>query len=315
MRRQHQQLFGSISRSEEGVALVLSIMVMMVVGALAGVAAASALEATDQSTQDRRVKQAISAADAGMDVSLYRLNKFASLLTDTVQCVVPDPATGILHGAVVLPDGWCPTQTEEMGSGASFSYRVSAPLRVDNAGQDVWQRKVVATGTVAGVKRRAAMVVNAPTGQSLFSDAVFSQEDLLLRNLARINGSARSNGNVITQNSSIICGNVTPGPGKQFQGGSQCGGFTSHPATEPFVLSPVVLPLYQRQRSHRRPRPVDERGRHRLEREQPGAHDEQLLHAHPHGRQLRVLPPAALEQRPADRARRRHARAHLHRLT
>ena len=181
MRRQHSS-FDSISRSEEGIALVLSIMVMMVVGALAGVAAASALEATDQSTQDRKVKQAISAADAGMDVSLYRLNKFASLLTDTVQCVVPDPATGILNGAVVLPDGWCPTQTEEMGGGASFSYRVSAPLRVDNAGQDVWQRKVVATGTWAGVRRRAAMVVNAPTGQALFSDTVFSQEDLLLRN-------------------------------------------------------------------------------------------------------------------------------------
>ena len=36
---------------------------------------------------------------------------------------------------------------------------------------------------------------------------------------------------------------MTPGPGKQFQGGNQCGGFTSQPATEPFVLSPVVLPL------------------------------------------------------------------------
>ncbi len=238
-----QQRFGRISGSEEGIALVLSIMVMMVVGALAGVAAASALEASDQSTQDRKVKQAISAADAGMDVSLYRLNKFATLLTDTVQCVVAAPVTGALNGAVVLPDGWCPTQTEELGAGASFSYRVSSPLRVENAGQDVWQRKVVATGTVNGVRRRAAMVVNAPTGQALFSDTVFSQENLLLRNSARVNGNVRSNGDVITLNNSLVCGNVTPGPGKQFQGGNQCAGFNSQPATEPFVLSPVVLPL------------------------------------------------------------------------
>jgi type II secretory pathway pseudopilin PulG len=243
MRQQLQQPFYRISRSEEGIALVLSIMVMMVVGALAGVAAASALEATDQSTQDRRVKQAISAADAGMDVSLYRLNKFASLLTSTVPCVVSAPATGILHGEVVLPDGWCRAQTEEMGGGASFTYRVSAPLRVDNPGQDVWQRKVIATGTAGGVRRRAAMIVNAPTGQALFADTVFSQEDLVLRNSARVNGNVRSDGNVNTQNSSIVCGNVIPGQGKQFLGGSQCSGFSSLPATEPFVLSPVVLPL------------------------------------------------------------------------
>jgi hypothetical protein len=238
-----QQRFGSKARSEDGIALVLSIMVMMVVMALAGVAVASALEATDQSRQDRRVKQAISAADAGMDVALYRLNKFASLLTDTVECVTSAPATGILRGEVVLPDGWCPPQTEELGSGATFTYRVSAPVRLDNGGQDVWQRKVVSTGAVGTVQRRASMVVNAPTGRALFDATVFSQEDLPLRNSAQVNGNVRSNGHVITQNSSIICGNVMVGVGKQFQGGSQCPGYTSVQATEPYVLSPVVLPV------------------------------------------------------------------------
>ena len=241
--RQQQQRFGSKARSEDGIALVLSIMVMMVVGALAGVAAANALEASDQSRQDRNVKQAISAADAGMDVALYRLNKFASLLTDTVECVVSAPATGILRGEVVLPDGWCPPQTEELGGGATFTYRVSAPVRVDNAGQDVWQRKVVSTGAVGSVQRRAAMVVNAPTGQALFDATVFSQEDLPLRNYARVNGNVRSNGNVNTQNNSLICGNIMVGVGKQFQGGNQCPGYSARQATEPYVLAPVVLPL------------------------------------------------------------------------
>ncbi len=230
------------SHSEEGVALVLSIMVLMVSGALAAVAAGSALEATDNSRQDRKVKQAIAAADAGMDVALYRLNKFAGLLDPSVQCVVSNPPTGILTAEVVQLDGWCRSQTEEMGDGASFTYQVSAPLRIEDAGQDVWERKVISSGTVGTVRRRAATVVKAPTGQALFSDAVFSHEDLPLRNSAHVYGSVRSNGNVITENSAQVCGNVTFGPGKQFTGGSQCPGFLSRPATELFVLSPVILP-------------------------------------------------------------------------
>ena len=219
----------------------MTIAVLGAVAALAAVATGSAITVTRQSNRDVDVKRAIAAADAGTEVATFRLNKFAATLTTGTPCVT-DPGTGVLTVTGVVADGWCPRQTEDLGDGASFSFRVSTPLRVRVAGQDVWQRRVVATGAAGAVRRRAATTIDAPTGMALFTDAVFSDQDLVMRNSSQVFGSARSNGNVITQNSAQICGNVTVGPQKAFLGGGQCSGYTAQQASEPFVLSPVVVP-------------------------------------------------------------------------
>jgi hypothetical protein len=230
-------------RSERGVALPVAVGVLMISGLLAAVAATSAFTANSQSYRDRNVKRAIAAADAGINVGTYRLNALASVLTTTLPCVSLNVETGVLNIEAVLADTWCREQTEELDDGASFRYRVSNAVRVSVDGQDVWQRKIVATGIVHGVRRRVVSTLNAPTGTALYGDVLFSQEDFTMRNYTRIDGNVRSNGNVITQNNSLICGNVTVGPGKEFRGGNQCSGFTSQAASEPFVLSPVIFPL------------------------------------------------------------------------
>jgi hypothetical protein len=227
--------------AEEGVALVVSVSVLMTGGALAAVAATEAVVADSQSLRDRNVKRAVAAADAGIEVGVYRMNKFASVLDAVNQCVVRNDTTGVLGVEAVQADGWCREQEEDLGEGARFSYRVSGRQQVNVGGQDVWQRKVVGKGTVGSVSRRAIITVNAPTGQPLFAVGVFSDLDLNMQNSAEIISNVRSNGNVNLSNSAMICGEVKVGPGKQQTGNKNCAGAVSQ-ATEPFVLAPVTLP-------------------------------------------------------------------------
>ena len=161
-------------------------------------------------------------------------------MDDTGQCVVVN-GLGILVVEVVQGDGWCRAQAEDLGQGASFSYRVSARRPVTVGGQQVWQRDIVSTGLARGVQRRTATTLNAPRGTPLFVAGVFSDLDLNMWNSSQINSNVRSNGNVSLNNSAFICGSVMVGPAKTMTGGPSCsGGLTQ--ATEPFVLSSVTVP-------------------------------------------------------------------------
>jgi Tfp pilus assembly protein PilX len=229
-------------RSERGVALPVAVSVLMVSGALAGAAATSAVTGDRQSNRDRSVKRAVAAADAGLNIASYRLNHFATALTPTLQCVSLNASSGLLQVEAALGDNWCRAQTEDLGEGTSYSYRVSTRAQVNIGGQAVWQRKIVSTGIANGVQRRAITSVAAPTGTPMFIDAVYSELDLLMRNSALVNGTVRSNGNVVLQNGAKVCGDVQVGPKKQLRGSKPTCGGTDTVATEPFVLNPVAVP-------------------------------------------------------------------------
>jgi hypothetical protein len=241
-------------RSEQGIALPVALLILMVVSLLAAAVALTAVAGSSQSRRDRGVKRAVAAADAGISAALYRLNK---LNPQPLTCVVLDPTLNppALSLEAIPAGGWCEPQTEELGDGASYSYRVSAAVNVTVNGQDLLQRRIVSTGCVladttpgdclarAGVKRRALATVGSATGRSLFGDyAVISLSDLNLPNSSIIGGSAGSNGNIALENSSEICGNVTYGAGRQFttaNSSRQCPGYVNGPASQPFVLNPV----------------------------------------------------------------------------
>jgi hypothetical protein len=228
-------------RDEDGIALVVSIAVLTASGALGAAAAAAAITADHQALRDRSAKQAVAAADAGAEIAVYRLNKFAETLDAAQPCVVRNGSTAVLEAAATDADGWCPEEGEDLGEGSSFTYRVSPPQQATVGGQDVWQRKTAASGNVNGVSRRTITVVNAASGVPLFPFTVFSDEDLTMRNNTLVDGNVRSNGNVVLQNAAEICGNITVGPGRELRGTRTCPGSTSS-ATEPLVLAPVTLP-------------------------------------------------------------------------
>ena len=225
-------------RSEQGIALPAAVVMLMIMMLLASVAGLATRTATGQSSRDRGTKRAVAGVDAGLDTAIYRLNK---LSPSALLCVVMG-ATGLTIEPV-QSDGWCRAQTESLGEGASFSYRMSAALTITLNGQSLLQRKVVSTGTANGVSRRAMATVNSLTGASVFSgNAVTSLTDLVLPHSASIVGNAATNGNMSLQASSLLCGDALVGPGKTFTTTSpaqQCPGFTHAVASQPLTLNPV----------------------------------------------------------------------------
>jgi hypothetical protein len=215
-----------------------AILVLFVVATLGAAVAAQGMTATDQGRRDSSIKRAVASADAGIDAAIYRLNK---LKTSAFACVVVG-TTGLVTEPV-QGDGWCRAQTEDLGDGAGYSYRISTGTLTVLNGQQVLQRKIVSTGTVNGVTRRAEAVVGTLTGYSVFGgNAIISLDDLTLPNTTVVTGNVASNGNVSLTGATLLCGNVTYGPGKQFSTAGltlQCPGHSATEADEPIVLNPV----------------------------------------------------------------------------
>jgi hypothetical protein len=223
---------------EEGIALPAAIILLMIVLILGSVAGLGATGALSQSGKDRGTKRAVAAIDAGMDTALYRLNH---LTPSALLCVVVG-ATGLTLEPV-QSDGWCRAQSETLGDGSTYSYRMSAGLNVTLSGQALLQRKVVVTGTANDVKRRAVANVHSLRGISVFSDnAVTSLTDLTLPGSSSILGNAATNGNMTLDDSALLCGNGLVGPSGTFTSSSplqQCAGFTHSNLAQPLVLNPV----------------------------------------------------------------------------
>jgi hypothetical protein len=225
-------------RSQHGIALPAALMILFILSLLGAALVHTAVSSGTESSRDRNVKRAVAAADAGIDVALYRLNK---LTPSALQCVVIGTLDLMLEP--LLPDDWCRVQNETLDSGAIYSYRVSGGTELTLNGQKLLQRKIISTGVVGGVERRVLAVVGSAVGTPLFGGhAVMSDETLRLTGGARVAGSAASNGDVSLASTAEICGDITYGPGKQLitSGlGHQCPGYAAGPASQPFLLNPV----------------------------------------------------------------------------
>jgi hypothetical protein len=244
-----------LAAEEAGLALPVVIIVLAVAIVLMGVAVAQSGIATGGANQDRRVKRAIQAADAGLDAAVYRMNKF-DVTRAVAPCVSPVGAVlALVPYAILGGERWCPPVSEDLGGGASYTYWVQTicvpPTLVtcQNPPDGIFKRTVVSQGTVDGVTRRVAMKVQADTGSPLFQNAgLISLLDLNMPNSSAVYGNAKSGGNISLSNSATICsdptgaapGNATPGPGRAVTTGnssSVCG--SQNPSPDPVTLSPV----------------------------------------------------------------------------
>jgi hypothetical protein len=228
-------------RNERGIALPASLAVLFMVAGLATVTARAAITSDHQSLRDRNVKQALQAANAGLAAAMYRTNL---MQPGSVQCAYKNPSNGALAVGALQGDGWCQTQVEELGEGASYSMRVSGAQALHANGQALSRRTAVSTGIVNGVRRRLRLQMNAATGEPVFPEgyALVSLNGLTLPNSVRINGGVGSNGNILLRNSAYACGDLTPGPGKSVSVNNPatiCAEADTTPATESFNLQPV----------------------------------------------------------------------------
>jgi Tfp pilus assembly protein PilX len=249
---------------QDGIALPTAIMMLMVVSTLGTLAVKQAVSTEGQSVVDRSVKRAIDAADAGYDTAIYRINK---MQPKTAECVIVGGSGQLVNNSNSADaQGWCPAQTEDLGDGATYSYRMSTATNMSQNGQTLLQRKIVSTGTVtfAGSRtatRRTLSLVAANTGNPLVGNyAMISSDpnfDIDLKDTARINGDMGSNANIDLNNQTDVCGDIYYGIGKKFttqnqganndpvtclppnSGYNNAGGNQGHVAPQPFVLGPV----------------------------------------------------------------------------
>lgn len=117
----------------------------------------------DVSRNDVAEKRALQTAKSGMEVAIYRANGLGldvnQVLNPAQQCILN---VNVLEISA-LPSGWnwCPPVSEDLGTGAAFTYRVSSVVRTTLSGGGstglttyLLEREVVASGTVDGVTRR-----------------------------------------------------------------------------------------------------------------------------------------------------------------
>jgi Tfp pilus assembly protein PilX len=250
--RPQQKLLGRL-RSQEGIAFPVALVMLLVISVLATVAATAATSGASQSSEDRGVKRAIAAVDAGLQAALYRANKIPQASN---KCVTAG-ANGTLAVSDPSPDGWCAAQSESLDDGASFTYRVSQGRNVLENGQSLVQRKIVSSGCVlagatpaqclagAGVKRRAMTTVAAVDSSLFGAGGVLSKESLTVQNNGYVASSVASNDDIVIRNNGEICGDAVYGPsaGDDFAMQNNaiydCPGTGATRAQQDFLLNPV----------------------------------------------------------------------------
>jgi hypothetical protein len=219
-------------RREEGVALPVAVLVLMLVLGMSSIVLVQAQRTGDSANRDRGVKSAVQAADAGLELAMFRLRKVATSL---------DPCAGAGVPLVQGGELWCPQVSEDLGDGAVYRYQVSAP-------DAVGRRTIVSTGTVGGQTRRVAVTTERTSTPLVFGYGVSSDDTITLNSSSEIGDArarppivtnTRSNGDIVMNSSSSICGNAIPGPGRRVVGrGVDCDGITT-PAAERFVFEVV----------------------------------------------------------------------------
>lgn len=228
-------------REERGIALPVAVSMLFMIAGLATVTVRAAISSEHASLRDRNTKQAIQAANAGLEAAMYRTNL---MQPGSLQCVLEQVSNGSLIVTDVEANGWCAEQTEDLGNGQSYAVRVSAGSSLHVNGQSLVQRKFVSTGAANGVQRRVMLRSNAATGEPVFPQgyAGVSLDGLDLPNSVQVQGGVGSNGDILLRNYAYVCGNVTPGPGKSVQirnNASVCPTGSTTPAQQSFNLQPV----------------------------------------------------------------------------
>ncbi len=159
-------------RDESGVAVALAVSVLAVVLLLVAVVLSASIQANNTASRDTSAKRALGAAEAGMQIARYRLNKVDPAAG---MCLTDQPVATGTSGAA---PGECPPATAGAGNGATYSYYVTPVLDAGTAcggttaqsgGATPIQRCITSIGTVGNVVRRLeALVASAAASTPLF---------------------------------------------------------------------------------------------------------------------------------------------------
>jgi hypothetical protein len=173
-----------LRRDEDGIALAVAISILAIVLLLVGVAVAYSVHSVDRSNRDRAQARALAAAQGGVDVARWRMNKSIvagqiggllstnGLLTQVVNTLGCTNLT--VSGTTLVGGSWCAGNTEILegsttGGATNETYQYYTDLSVGldlQAGLDLGHlvsglitRKIVSVGTTNGQSARIEGVV------------------------------------------------------------------------------------------------------------------------------------------------------------
>jgi Tfp pilus assembly protein PilX len=148
-----------IVREERGIALVAAMAVLLVLLLLTTSVVAVAVMLRNHSSRDRSSSRALGAAEAGLQIARYRVNRMPPKGQKTSSCPYPSPA--ISSGTD------CEKVEVDLGNGGSAAYYVSQaytttpPCGSAAPAAGYWVRCITSTGTVGAVSRRLQARVDA----------------------------------------------------------------------------------------------------------------------------------------------------------
>lgn len=240
-------MIARLARSERGSAMIVAMAVLSLSLMLGGVAVERGVVLGAGAQRDVQGKRALQAADAGLRAAIDRLNRMAIERQATYPCVGWNGTQYVLTDQDPALPGWCREISEVLADGTSYSYRVSVRVLTDPANgsdnQVLSTRKVIATGSSFGRKRRVSTQAAALVGRRLFgANGVISLEDLTIGQNSSVTGNVLSNGDITLNNSATLCGTPYYGPGKDFiqnNNATLCPGNTATQAPDKLVLSPL----------------------------------------------------------------------------
>jgi hypothetical protein len=229
------------ARAEAGFAMPVVIGVTMVMMLLVAISVTLATRSSTDARADRNTKLARQAADAGLELALFRTNQALAGNSTSQPCFDKNAATGTFsYGGYAPGGGWCTPVTDSHPDGTQSSYRISEEVLVPGSSPPQYTRKVVSSGTVRGETRRVYAEISARQGVTGFGIyGISAKEKIFFQNSAAAGSpthpvDVRTNGDIEMKENSYICGNVTAGPGKtltQTHPATICPGKSTAPAT------------------------------------------------------------------------------------
>lgn len=205
---------------EDGVALPVALSALALVSLLAAMTAGGAVYSNDASTEDRSSKRALAAAEAGLNIAAYRVNRFVKqtpTLPD-LKCVGSFPQDP-------LASGECQPSSGELGNGSRYTYYVTPKLLSGACPTQVpgpapppgsGERCVTSVGEADGVTRRVqARLTNIKKPIFEFQGMV-GKDGVNVANGVTVTGDLGTNGTLSLNGNSRV-GDVHLGPGGTIQ--------------------------------------------------------------------------------------------------
>jgi hypothetical protein len=227
-------------RADDGFALPTVLLLLIAAFAVVTVGVMASIHTQHGTIRDQQTKAAVQLAETGVNEAVLAYNRLTPSPTNPCSPVSSSP-----------PDAnrWCQVPAQPL-NGGRFSYQVKVPAMNVQGGfvpdsDGTITLRVVGTGTMGSTARRVAVDAKSLSNQPFNGEyQVRSTGDITLDGNATIKAGAATNGGIILNNQSRVCGPVSVGVGQSVSGAG--GYYTDSGCQQPGTTYPqeeLALPL------------------------------------------------------------------------